>query len=106
MYEWRRKDFHEKLVEQFIQCMGIYPIGSVVELNTGGIGVVVSMNRTWRLRPRVALVLDSTKQPYQTPRIVDLTQEEVRGSNALVIRTVLPAGSFGINPIQYLPLPV
>jgi len=106
MYEWRRKDFHEKLVEQFIQCMGIYPIGSVVELNTGGIGVVVSMNRTWRLRPRVALVLDATKQPYQTPRIVDLTQEEVRGSNALVIRTVLPAGSFGINPIQYLPLPV
>jgi putative nucleotidyltransferase with HDIG domain len=106
MYEWRRKDFHEKLVEQFIQCMGIYPIGSVVEMNTGGVGVVVSMNRTWRLRPRIALVLDPAKQPYETPRIIDLTQEEAQGGKALVIRTVLPAGSFGINPIQYLPLPV
>ncbi len=35
MYEWRRKDFHPRLVEQFIQCLGIFPIGSVVELNTG-----------------------------------------------------------------------
>ena len=106
MYEWRRKDFHEKLIEQFIQCMGIYPIGSVVELNTGGIGVVASINRTWRLRPRVVLVLDPTKQPYPSPRILDLTKEEIQGSSAVVIRHVLPAGSFGINPIHYLPIPI
>jgi putative nucleotidyltransferase with HDIG domain len=106
MYEWRRKDFHEKLVEQFIQCMGIYPIGSVVEMNTGSVGVVVSVNRTWRLRPRVALVLDDAKQPYQSPHIIDLTNEDLHGSKAVVIRHVLPAGSFGINPIEYLPMPV
>ncbi len=106
LYEWRRKDFHEKLIEQFIQCMGIYPIGSVVEFNTGGVGVVVSMNRTWRLRPRVAMVLDPAKQPYEAPRIIDLTTEDAQGHKALVIRNVLPAGSFGINPIQYLPLPI
>jgi len=38
MYEWRVKDFHPALVEQFIQCMGIYPIGSIVELENGAIG--------------------------------------------------------------------
>lgn len=106
LYEWRRKDFHDQLVEQFIQCMGIYPIGSVVEMNTGSIGVVVSVNRTWRLRPRVALVLDAAKRPYQSPRIVDLVNEDTHGSDAVVIRSVLPAGSFGINPVDYLPISI
>lgn len=105
MYEWRRKDFHETLVEQFIQCMGIYPIGSVVEMNTGSIGVVIAANRTRRLRPRVALVLDPAKQPYQAPRVIDLTNESSHGHNAVLIRNVLPAGSFGIDPVDYLPLP-
>ncbi len=47
MYEWRRKDFHAELVEEFIKCMGIFPIGSLVELNTGGIGVVITINRAF-----------------------------------------------------------
>ncbi len=106
MYEWRRKDFHETLVEQFIQCMGIYPIGSVVEMNTGSIGVVVSVNRLRRLRPRVALVLDAGKKPYHSPRIIDLVSEEAHGENAVLIRNVLPAGSFGINAVDYLPVSV
>jgi len=105
MYEWRRKDFHETLVEQFIQCMGIYPIGSVVEMNTGSIGVVVSINRLRRLRPRVALVLDAGKKPYPSPRVIDLN-EETHGDKALLIRNVLPAGSFGINAVDYLPVSV
>lgn len=104
MYEWRRKDFHEQLVEQYIQCMGIYPIGSVVEMNTGSVGVVVSVNRMWRLRPRVALVLDAGKRPYQSPHFIDLVNEETQGQKAVVIRSVLPAGSFGINPVDYLPI--
>lgn len=105
MYEWRRKDFHETLVEQFIQCMGIYPIGSIVEMNTGSIGVVISANRTRRLRPRVALVLDPAKKPYGAARVVDLVEEASHGDKAVLIRNVLPAGSFGINPIDYLPDP-
>jgi putative nucleotidyltransferase with HDIG domain len=105
LYEWRRKDFHDRLVEQFIQCMGIYPIGSVVEMNTGSIGVVLSVNRIRRLRPRVALVLDADKRPFQSVKIIDLMQERPEpGRRAIEIRNVLPVGSFGINPVQYLPL--
>ncbi|MFL6647296.1 MAG: HD-GYP domain-containing protein [Sulfurifustaceae bacterium] len=104
LYEWRRKDFHEKLVEQFIQCIGIYPIGSVVQMNTGSIGVVIAANRQRRLRPRVALVLDPDQRPYPSPKTIDLYDEERRGDSTLSIRTVLPAGSFGIDPSDYLPL--
>lgn len=105
IYEWRRKDFHEILVEQFIQCMGIYPIGSVVEMNTGSVGVVISANRARRLRPRIAMVLDPSKQRYQAPQIIDLIQEDMHGQNALLIQRVLPPGSFDINPADYLPMP-
>ncbi len=102
MYAGRRQDFHPELVEQFIQCMGIFPIGSVVELSTGSVGVVVSVNRKRRLRPRVALVLTPDKQPIQPARIIDLTDATPGGE--IEIRHVLPQGSFGINPIDYLPL--
>jgi putative nucleotidyltransferase with HDIG domain len=100
MYSARRRDFHPELVEQFIQCMGIFPIGCLVELNTGGVGVVVSVNRERRLRPRVALVLTPDKKPYVPSKIVDLMQHGAE----LEIRKVLPAGTFGINPVDHLPL--
>jgi putative nucleotidyltransferase with HDIG domain len=102
LYESRRKDFHPELVEQFIQCMGIYPIGCLVELNTGAIGVVISVNRERRLKPRVTLVLTPDKKPFIPARTVDLMHAPP--GMALEIRRVLPAGSFGINPIAHLPL--
>lgn len=107
MYEWRHRDFHPQLVEQFIQCLGIFPIGSVVELNTGSIGVVVSVNRLRRLKPRVALVLTPEKQPYSSTKIIDLMDPSLQGPGREVeIRRVLPTGTFGINPTDYLPITI
>ncbi len=104
LYEGRGKDFHSGLVEQFIQCMGIYPIGSIVELNTGSVGVVITVNRERRLRPKVALVLDDSKTPCPIVTVLDLfhTQSGISGT-AFEICRVLPAGAYGINPNSYLP---
>jgi putative nucleotidyltransferase with HDIG domain len=101
MYAWRQTDFHPGLVEQFIQCMGVFPIGSIVELSTGAVGVVVAQHRTRRLRPRVALVLNTDKKPFDQAKIVDLMDV---GIHDLEIRNCLPSGSFGINPTEYLRL--
>ncbi len=104
LYEGRDKDFHPGLVEQFIQCMGIYPIGSIVELNTGSVGVVITVNRERRLRPKVALVLDENKNPHAISPVLDLfhTLSDTSGA-ALEIRRVLPSGAYGINPNSFLP---
>src|SRR3989344_4595040 len=104
MYECRGNDFHPGLVEQFIQCMGIYPIGSVVELNTGEIGVVVTMNRVRRLKPRVALVLQPDFYPVPGARTVDLADYKTRDGRPCEIDRVLEPGVYGINPVQYLPI--
>ncbi len=102
MYEWRRKDFQPELVEEFIRCMGIFPIGSLVELNTGGIGVVITINRERRLKPKVALVLRSNKEPYTERFIADLVKHRTRTGGELRIKRVLPSGAFGINPVDHI----
>ena len=107
MYSWRNTDFHPGLIEQFIQCMGIYPVGSLVELSDGSIGVVINVNRRRRLRPRVALVLKPNKKPYRLAKILNLTDfEEKDGSSEISVVKVLQPGEYGINPVDYLPISV
>ncbi len=104
MYEWRFKDFDPDLIEQFIQCMGIYPIGSLVEMNTGAIGVVVTINRARRLRPKVVMVLTPEKKPYAPTKTIDLMNQPLEfDKSSLSIKQVLPSGTFKINPTEYLP---
>ena len=74
LYKVRGKHFSETLVENFIQCIGIYPVGSAVEMNTGEIGIVIAQNLTRRLQPRVMLVLDRDSQPIPH-LILDLMSE-------------------------------
>ncbi|MFT6958127.1 MAG: HD-GYP domain-containing protein (c-di-GMP phosphodiesterase class II) [Halieaceae bacterium] len=72
IYEARDRLFQAELVEAFIQAIGIYPAGTLVELSTGEIGVVVAEYRTRRLRPRVLLLLDKHKDELSNPVVVDL----------------------------------
>ena len=103
MYEWRDSAFDGVLVEKFIQCMGIYPIGSLVEMNTGSIGVVATINRERRLRPKVVLVLTSDKKPFDKPKVIDMMEDKA-GVRELEIKHVLASGTYGINPVDYLPI--
>ena len=96
MYEWRIKDFDPDLLEQFVQCIGIYPIGSLVELSTGEVGVVISMNPKLRLRPKISLVLDAHKNPYFPARVLDLA-ELVDQESICTIKRVLESGTFNID---------
>jgi HD-GYP domain-containing protein (c-di-GMP phosphodiesterase class II) len=73
MYEWRT-DFDPDLVEKFIQTIGIYPLGSLVQVNHSDIGVVVSNNSKDLLKPSVLLLLDRKNNKYQPPRLIDLSQ--------------------------------
>lgn len=103
MYGWRLTDFDPELLEQFIQCLGIYPVGTLVELTSGEVGIVISVNTTLRLRPQVSLILDGQKRPYYPARTVNLADfanndpDDVYG-----IREVLKPGSYGISIREHL----
>ncbi len=99
LYEWGNVDFQIELIEQFIQCLGIYPTGSLVELSTGQVGVILSQNRVRRLRPKVMLILDEHKVAYESFPVVDLVLEmEDKHGNALDIVATHEPGAFGIDP--------
>jgi HD-GYP domain-containing protein (c-di-GMP phosphodiesterase class II) len=102
MYEWRYKEFNPKLMEEFIRCMGIYPIGSLVELSTGSVGVVITINRYRRLKPKVALVLTASKTPYSQRIVNDLMEHRDVYGQEIKITQVLPAGSYGITPMDHI----
>lgn len=77
MYGMRARDFHPGLVERFIRCLGIYPVGSVVELNTGQHAVVSENNTDSPLQPRIHVVETSDATPPYP--VVDLAaQTEMR----------------------------
>lgn len=104
MYDQRGKEFHPNLVEQFIRSMGVYPIGSVVQLNTGESGVVITRNRERHLRPRVVIVAKADNILYTQERSVDLTSDcAVDGRRYEIVR-VLGQDEHAFNPVQYLPV--
>jgi len=102
LYNWRQHLFHSELVEQFIQSLGIYPVGSLVELNSGEVAVVLAHNRVRRLKPRVLAILDANKKPYGAPILLDLlTLPKLVGDQPYEIARALEHGMYGIDPRDY-----
>lgn len=102
LYKGRGTLYHEALVEQFIQCIGIYPVGSVVQLNSGEIGVVIAQNRVRRLQPRVMVLLDAQSQPISPHRILDLIKEPKSATGEPYrIRRTLEASQLPLDPRDF-----
>jgi len=95
-------EFQAEMVEQFVQAVGIFPVGTLVELSSGEIGVVIAQNRIRRLRPQVMLLTDEEKAPLDTFKTIDLRVSLVDASGeSLCIARGLPPGAYGLNPSEY-----
>lgn len=97
----RGSKFRDAVVDQFIQCIGIYPIGSLVELNSGEVGVVIQQNQIRRLKPRLLIVLGPDKTYERRPRTLDLITDPPTGTGEpyRIVRA-LPSNAYGINPAE------
>ncbi len=93
--------FQEALVEQFVQAIGLFPTGTLVELNTGEVGIVVKQNQTRRLRPEVVIVLDENKEKKEPLNIVDLCNQRIAADGERLIAPELLPGTYGINSEDY-----
>ena len=79
IYEWAQTDFYPVYVQKFIQCLGVYPIGTVALLDTGELGVVYNQNHSDLLRPWVRLVRKSGGEPMSPPVDADLREPDRTG---------------------------
>ncbi len=101
IYRQRGKQFDEELALEFIQLMGPYPPGTIVELSNGFIGIVLSSKEKKRHLPEVRLVLDKEKNKTEE-KVVNLLDVE-RGTlpRDWLIRKVLKDGDNGIHLEEY-----
>ena len=90
----------DSMVEQFIQTIGIFPVGSLVELSSGEVAVVISQSKVRRLKPRVLIISDSNKSPVPHPATLDLLcQPEMTA--AIHILRGLPTGAYDLAVREY-----
>jgi HD-GYP domain-containing protein (c-di-GMP phosphodiesterase class II) len=97
----RQGEFDMELVEVAVKSLGVYPIGSLVELNTGQRGVVVALNPLQRLRPVLALVSDPPSAAGREPRLLDLSDSQVCGPSLSIARCLDPQ-QHGVDVAMYL----
>jgi HD-GYP domain-containing protein (c-di-GMP phosphodiesterase class II) len=99
IYKWRGNLFQPEVVEQFMQVVGAFPTGSLVELNTGAVGVVISQNESRRLRPRLMLILDERKRKLPRFETIDLLHDNVwSNTDKFWIDKHVDPSVYGIDP--------
>ena len=98
IYQTRGIMFQDDLVDEFIQAIGVYPPGSLVELNTGEVGIITSQNRDKRLQPEVLLLLGRDKRPLKKRRTIDLYRLNRGGKKKpVVIEHSLVDGAYRLD---------
>ena len=94
--------FDESLLLKFIKWRSIYPPGTIVELQSGEVGIVLSSKINNRMKPKLMLVLDEYKQPI-SEKIIDLSKLVVDNqSNQYKIVNSYENTAFGIDIQIYL----
>lgn len=102
LYLYRDKIFDGRITEAFIKCLGIYPIGSLVELETGEVGIVTSVKPGELLTPRLLLVRGRNKKPLDLPRAINLAQFAKTEPGKYVVKQVVAPEAYGIDMRSYL----
>jgi hypothetical protein len=90
-----RSRFDSVVLNAFIRMMGVYPAGSLVQLTDDRFGMVVGVNSSRPLKPRV--LVHDTKVPRNEALVLDLEQTPDLG-----IRRSLPAAKLPAAAVEYL----
>jgi HD-GYP domain-containing protein (c-di-GMP phosphodiesterase class II) len=102
MYEWSSYHYDRDLVQQFIRCIGIYPIGTLVRLKSGLVGVVIQNGEESLLYPVVRMVYNTKNSSFlRLPYDLDLSRPSGKGGEDMIVSYESP-DKFGIKPEVYL----
>ncbi|MCG7200644.1 HD-GYP domain-containing protein [Marinobacter pelagius] len=97
IHNHRGTQFDTELAEAFIQMIGVYPPGSIVEMHNGEVGIVVETHPGHKLKPKVLLVREADKSQLAPYRLIDLmASPDDRAGTTYRIKKEVPDGSFDI----------
>lgn len=101
IFEWSKYHFDPKLVQAFMRCVGIYPVGTLVLLESGKLGVVIEQHDCNLLTPKIKVMFSSRSNTYLQPEIIDLSRPLGFGGGDRIVRHEAPE-KWGINPLRFM----
>ncbi len=101
IYEWSKFHFNPVFAQEFMRCVGIYPVGTMVMLESGRLGVVVEPHATNLLAPKVNVFFNTKKNVYIKPETLDLSKKLGFGGGDKIVRHESPA-KWNVDPMKFL----
>ena len=98
LFHAKDKHFDGKMVDVFMRMIGLYPPGTIVELENGCVGVVLASNEIKQHLPQLIMCLDRNKQPFEEKSLLDLQRiEENKLDQRFLIKRAYTDGKFGVE---------
>ena len=72
MAEWSGPHFDPAVFQAFVKSIGIYPVGTLVKLESGRLGVAIEQHEKSLLAPKVKVFFSTKAQSYIPPQVLDL----------------------------------
>lgn len=103
IFEWSRSEFDVKTVQAFMRCVGIYPVGTLVLLESGRLGVVIEPHETNLLAPKVRVFFSTRSNTYIKPQDVDLSRPFGKGGGDKIMSHESPE-KWRVDPARFMNL--
>jgi HD-GYP domain-containing protein (c-di-GMP phosphodiesterase class II) len=103
IYEWSKYHFSPTHVQSFMRCVGIYPVGTLVLLESGRLGVVTEPHETNLLAPKVNVFFSAKSNTYIKPQIIDLARPLGMGGGDRIVSHESPS-KWKVDPMRFLEL--
>lgn len=101
IFEWSKFHFNPQYVQAFMRCVGIYPTGTLVLLESGKLGVVTEQHESNLLQPKVKVFFSTRSNTYITPVEIDLSRTMGKGGSDKIVSHEDPA-KWKVDPYRFL----
>ena len=94
--------FNQVLLKRFVNLMGLFPIGTLVRLNTDALAVVTAEHPTDPFRPQIKIVSDAAGAIIEDPVLANTWERDDRGGYPYAVIEAVDLETVAIDPLAYL----
>ena len=101
LVEWSRFYLNQDLVDQFIAHLGVYPVGTLVRLSSGIVGVVTQQGERGFSHPVIRAIYDMAKNKWLSRIEINLSKKADRGETDEIVSCESP-NRYAVDPAALL----